>query len=105
MTKSEEKKTKRAKLLELLDQCTEKQTNLFKRMYCKPGIHLYNESTLSEIVGRMTKGEIRRALEQTQRTVDKNNMDFVMNEFNIPNEKPKSHSELLAELMKKPLTL
>lgn len=89
MTKTEEKKkTKRTKLLELLDQCTEKQTNLFKKMYTKPGIHLYNEATLSEIVGRMTKGELRRALEQTQRTVDKNNMDFVMNEFNIPTDNP-----------------
>jgi len=55
-------------LKELLQQCTERQQMMFKRMYCHKNLEL----PINEAVDQMEDDKIDHAVTQTERTVEKN---------------------------------
>lgn len=56
-------------MLSLIEQCTEPQQMLFKRMYC----HHNLEATIKEAVDQMDPMKIDWAITQTEATIIKNN--------------------------------
>jgi len=59
----------KVELKELLSQCTEGQQYMFKRMYAFGKLDL----SIDDVVDKMDEHKIDWALQQCQKTVDKNN--------------------------------
>lgn len=62
-------KTSKEILKGLLEQCSEPQVLMFKRMYC----HKNLDATIEEAVDQMDAAKIDFAVTQTERTVKSNN--------------------------------
>jgi hypothetical protein len=62
--------TARILLKELLNECTEPQQFMFKRMYSHKNLEL----TISDAVDQMDESKIDVALSQVERTIEKTNM-------------------------------
>lgn len=69
------KKFAKELLKDLLDECTEAQQLIFKRMYCDKNL----EYSINDAVDQMDDDKIDWALTQVERTVEKNRSSIGQN--------------------------